>query len=443
MKAAKSAAAQLLSALFVAGALVLSPCMAWGSGDSDVRTSPTIYRIRIEGSINPGISQFFMRALSTAQASGAACLVVELDTPGGLVSTLRDMIQAVMTSSVPVVVYVAPSGAQAASAGAILTLSAHVAAMAPGTNIGAAHPVGIGQKDEKDSVSGAKAENDIAAMARSIASERGKNATWAERAVRESVSATDREALELGVIDLVARDFDDLVQQLPSRITSLRPDTPFEVITLEPNLREQILSTIADPNIAYLLMMAGIAGLYFELAHPGAIFPGTVGAISLLLGLFALQALPVNTTGLLLILLSGLLLVLELFVTSYGILGISGTVALLLGSLMLFDTAETGIAVAMEVLIPTILAVGVFFALVIYLAGKAAIARPLSGSEGLIGETGTVHEPIGHKGGKVFVHGEIWNAVSEEFIEKGEEITVTGLKGLTLEVTTQKKGAKR
>ena len=423
---------------------VLAPSL-WGDDQKDKAWNPTdhsrIYLVKLKGSINPGAAELLKRALREADRGLATCLVIELDTPGGLVSTLRDMVQEVMASPIPTVVYVTPSGAQAASAGAILTIAAHVAAMAPGTNIGAAHPVNLGSGGEKDDTMKQKAENDLAAMARSVATERGRNAEWAEKAVRESVSASAREALELKVIDILAKDLSDLIQQLDGMTVSL-PGGPVklvisnpEIIQIKESLREKILRTIADPNIAYILMMIGMTGLYFELAHPGTIFPGTIGAICLLLGLFALQALPVSTAGLLLLLLAVVLFVMELVITSHGILGAAGLAALLLGSIMLFDTSKTGVSIDIGVLWTTLLGVGSFLAAITYLATRATLSRPISGAEGLIGEKGLVRKTVGKRGGKVFLHGELWTAVSEETIPVDTEVKVIDIEGLKLRVS--------
>jgi membrane-bound serine protease (ClpP class) len=407
---------------------------------------PTVCLVRLTGTVNPGMAELLRRALAEAQQGGAVCLIAQLDTPGGLVSTLRDMVRDIMASPVPVVVYVAPSGARAASAGALLTIAANVAAMAPGTNIGAAHPVDLGKGSGEDETMAKKAENDVAAMARAVATERGRNAVWAEDAVRESVSASATEALELNVIDILARDLDSLLTQLDGievvmqgKKTRLALEDPL-LLEVKESLREKVLQTIADPNIAYILMMIGVTGLYFELAHPGTILPGTAGAICLLLGLFALQTLPVSATGLLLLLLAVILFVLELFVSSNGILGLSGLVALLLGSLMLFNTPRTGVSIAAEVLWTTFISVGSFLGAVVYLATRASLSKPLSGMEGLIGERGSVTEAVGPKGGRVFLHGELWTAISEEDIPTGVEIRVVGFEGMKLRVSQDQGG---
>lgn len=407
-----------------------------------------ISSITLKGSINPGISKFLQRSIKEAEKNNADLLIIKLDTPGGLVSSLRDMVQMVLDSNVPVVVYVYPQGAQAASAGAILTLSAHIAAMAPGTNIGAAHPVNIDgsapgndeNATKKDkSVLSEKAVNDIAAMVRSIAQERGRNEKWAEDAVRKSVSASANEALELKAIDFIAKDMEELISKINGMEIKIKDKKIkistqiYEISEISENIREKILRTIADPNIAYILMMLGIAGLYFELSHPGSILPGTLGAISLVLALYAMQALPVETTGLLLIFLAFIFLISEFLVTSYGVLGITGIISLFLGSVMLYDTPNTGIAVSHTVLYPVIITFSLIVAFVIFITGKSFLKKTATGKEGIVGETGIVLDDFSEGRGKVHVHGEIWNAVSEtKELKKNDEVKVVAIKGLKL-----------
>ena len=281
--------------------------------------------IEMEGPINPGSAIYLTRGLQEAIKQGAALAVIRLDTPGGLASSMRTIVKEILNSPIPVVVYVGPKGAGAASAGVMITVAGHIAAMAPGTNIGAAHPVTAGGKDIEETMS-EKVVNDMASYARGIAENKGKNGEWVEKAIRESVSITAEEALENNVIDLVAKDIDELLQLLDGREVSL----PGGKITLKtadlkkvyyhPGFRDKILRTISDPNIAYILMMIGLAGVYFELAHPGAIFPGVIGAISLILAFFSFQTLPVNYAGLLLIILAIIFFIAEVKVASYGIL---------------------------------------------------------------------------------------------------------------------------
>jgi len=400
-----------------------------------------ILKIRLSGSINPGMLQYFRRAVKKAESQEAELLLVILNTPGGLVRTLRDMVQAVMTSRVPVAVYVAPAGAQAASAGALFTMSAHVAAMAPGTNIGAAHPVVPGSDAKDHSTMNQKMENDVAALARSIATERDRNVKWAEEAVRKSVSATAKEALALKIIDLTAKTEEELLSSVDGmEVRTTRGlmklhTARYSITEIAPVLREKIMMTVADPNIAYILMMIGAAGLYFELAHPGVILPGAAGAISLILGLFAMQVLPVNTTGLLLLLLALVLFLMELFITSHGVLGAAGLISLILGSLMLYDTPGSGVSLSASVMWPTVAVAGTFFMTIAFLAARAQFRRPQAGREALIGETGQVREETGPSGGMVYVHGELWRAVSDTPLETGTEIEVTGMSGMKLRVS--------
>ena len=408
-----------------------------------------VYLLSLQGTANPGSADFFERAIDEAEKQGAHAVLVELDTPGGLVSSLRNMIQRVLASRVPIIVYVAPQGAQSASAGALLTISAHVAAMSPGTEIGAASPVGLGGGGgEGDDTMKKKAENDLAAFARSIAEERGRNADWAEKAVRESIASSANEALKEGVIDFVAADRNELFAMLDGKqVETIDGEVTLDlkaaiVEEFTPTLQEQILIKLADPNLAYIFIMVGLAGLYFELANPGSIFPGVLGAISLLLALFALQALPVNVVGLLLIVLAVVFFGLELFVASGGILAIAGLVALFVGSLMLFNTAESGVSISMAVFLPVYISVSAAMLVIIWLVAKSTRMKLTSGPEQLLGEEGRVIHGISPgEPGKVFVHGEIWEAVSDEVIPEKEAVRVNGLKGLVLQVTKKQEKA--
>jgi membrane-bound serine protease (ClpP class) len=318
--------------------------------------------------------------------------------------------------------------------------------MAPGTNTGAAHPVAPGQDSKTDEIMKKKMESDVAAFARSIAQERGRNVEWAEKAVINSISATDKEALKLGVIDLIAKDTEELIKKLDGmEIKSTKEKKilkwdNIEVVRLEPNFREKVLLILGDPNIAYILMMIGLVGLYFELAHPGSFFPGTMGAISLLLALYALHTLSANLTGILLICFAGILLILELFVTSYGILGISGLVSLIIGSMMLFEAPYTGVSISRDVLWSTLGITSAFFFIILYLASRAIFSRPRSGTEGLVGERGVVKKKVGPRGGKVFIHGEIWNAFSDDEIPEGTEVEITAVHGLKIKIKKTEQG---
>ena len=397
--------------------------------------SGEIYVVKVSGTINPGLAGYLMRSMEKASMEGAGCLVIQLDTPGGLALSMRSIVMAMLASEIPVVVFVSPSGARAASAGVMITLAADIAAMAPGTNIGAAHPVTLGQK-KMDKTMGEKLVNDMVAYTKSIAEKRGRNSEWAEKAVRESVSVTEKEALELKVIDLIAEDLKDLLEKIDGRELkdkgTLHTKGVKRVILTE-GIRDKILKTLSDPNIAYLLMMIGMAGVYFELSHPGAIFPGVVGAISLILAFFAFQTLPVNYAGILLIALALILFILEMKVTSYGLLSVGGIISLFLGSLMLFEGDVPEMRLSWRVLIPTVIMVSGFFVAVAGLVFRSQISKPRTGDKGLIGEVGVVKERLA-PGGKIFVHGELWNAEAPEPIEAGAKVRVTGVDHLVLKV---------
>jgi membrane-bound serine protease (ClpP class) len=390
--------------------------------------------IELEGPINPGTAMYVVRGLDEAKKRGAELSIIRLDTPGGLASSMRSIVKAILNSPIPVVVYVGPKGAGAASAGVMVTVAAHIAAMAPGTNIGAAHPVTAGGKDIQETMN-EKVVNDMAAYARGIAEDRGRNGEWVEKAIRESVSITADEALQNNVIDLVAENIDQLIRLLDGwKVTLPQGEIVLKTQGLKkvfyrPGFRDKVLKTISDPNIAYILMMIGLAGLYFELAHPGAIFPGVIGAISLILAFFSFQTLPVNYAGLLLFALAIILFIIEVKVTSYGLLSIGGLISLTLGSIMLFDD----VGVSLELMMPTILLVGGFFVVVAALAYKAFRRKPMGGSEGLMGQVGVVEEAIDPEG-LVFVHGEYWRAMAGERLEPGEKVRVEGVDGLMLRV---------
>jgi membrane-bound serine protease (ClpP class) len=388
--------------------------------------------IELEGTINPGTAQFVTKGLKLAESDKHALVIIRLDTPGGLDSSMRTIVKSILNSSLPIVVYVAPRGARAASAGVMITVAAHIAAMAPQTNIGAAHPVSAGGKEINKTMS-EKVVNDMVAYVRSIAKERGRNQEWVEKAIRESVSITADVAVREKVVDLVAKDIDDLLALLDGRNITLNNDTltlktkGIGLVYVSPGWRDRILNTISNPNIAYILMMIGMAGLYFELSHPGAIFPGVVGAISLILAFFAFQTLPVNYAGLLLIALAIIFFIAEIKVSSYGLLSVAGLISLTLGSVMLFEN----VGVSLKLMMPTIVLIGGFFVVIAFLAFRAYKGKPTSGMEGLIGETGAVEETIDPVG-LIFAHGEYWKATSNEVIEEGENVRIIGSKGLKL-----------
>ncbi len=394
-----------------------------------------VYIIEISGSINPAVADFLKRGISQASEEVISCVIIKIDTPGGLAESMREIVKAIFASKVPVVAYVAPSGARAASAGVMITIAADIAAMAPGTNIGAAHPVGAGGKDIGGKMS-EKVTNDMVAQVKSIAEKRGRNVQWVEKAVRESVSVTETEALKKNVIDIVAKDLDDLIRQINGRKIEnkgvLKLDNPKKTI-IEESLRTKVLKIISDPNVAYILMMIGLAGLYFELSHPGAVLPGVVGGISIILAFFAFQTIPVNYAGFLLIILAIVFFIMEMKIASYGLLSIAGITSLLLGSLMLFEGNGTDMRLSWKVLVPTLTFVSGFFVVISGLVFKSQLSKPRTGASGLLGEIGVVKKPILQEG-KVFVHGELWNAISKDPIEKGAKVRVVKVENLVLEV---------
>lgn len=433
----RSALKTILPAVFAAALLL--PLFALGDhpgicGDREVLI------IELEGPINPGSATFLVKGLEEAERQGAGLVVIRLDTPGGLASSMRTMVKGILNSKVPVVVYVSPKGAGAASAGVMVTVAAHVAAMAPGTNIGAAHPVAAGGKDIQKTMS-EKVVNDMASYGRGIAQEKGRNAEWVEKAIRESVSITADEAVKKNVVDLVSANVDELLKALDGREIVIKGEkTTLSTADMtkrhyRPGFRDKILKIISDPNIAYILMMIGLAGLYFELAHPGVIFPGVIGAISLILAFYSFQTLPVNYAGLLLIVLAIILFIAEVKVASYGMLSLGGLVSMTLGSIMLFED----VGVSLRLMMPTIVLVGGFFVVVSALAYRAYRSRPISGMEGLMGETGVVRKTIDGEG-LVFVHGEYWRAVAGEKIETGSRVEIEGAEGLVLKVKRVGKG---
>ena len=397
---------------------------------------------KVEGVIGPVVSEFIVEAIHQAVADSAECLIIELDTPGGLDTSMRDIVKELMASEVPVVVYVSPSGSRAASAGAFVTLAAHVAAMAPGTNIGAAHPVAFGGA-KLDSTMVEKIANDAAAYIKTIAEKRGRNADWAEEAVRKSVSATEQEALELGVIDLVCPDVPALLDSLDGRRVVLasgervlRTDGAV-VKEISMGLRERVLSAISDPNIAYILMILGMYGLIFELSHPGAYLPGVVGGISLILAFFAFQTLSVNYAGILLILFAAILFIAEIMTPTYGVLTTGGVIAMVLGSTMLFDASAPFLKVSWGVILPAVAVTVLFFVFAIGMGLRAQRRKPSTGIPDLIGQVGEARTDIVGKG-TVFISGEHWRAVSDDPIHAGERVRVVGMDHLVVKVVKDK-----
>ena len=394
--------------------------------------------VSLQDSINPGTKDFLERAIKVSAEDQAECLVVLLDTPGGLMTTMRSMVQAIMNAPLPVVVYVYPSGAQAASAGVLITIAADFAAMAPGTNIGAAHPVS-GTGEDIPKTMNEKVMNDFLAFSRSVANERGRNADWVAKVIRESASITAAEAVANNVIDAVATDLDDLINQIDGYHVERKGFSKVLQVkglarrTLTPEWQDQILRVIGDPSIAYLLLMIGLAGLYFELSHPGTIFPGVIGGISLVAAAYALQKLPVNYAGFLFILLAVVFFILEIKVTSYGLLSLAGVLSLVVGSLMLFRVPGEIGRLSLSVLVPTVGVISAFFVTVATLAFRAQIRKPTTGKEGLVGTVGETRTDLNPEG-KIFVEGELWNAYADEPIPRGTKVRVMEIEDLKLKV---------
>jgi len=456
---------------------------------------PTVVRIVVDGPVSPVTADYILRGIDKALEEEASLLVVQLDTPGGLMTSTRQIVKALLGAEVPVSVFVAPAGARAASAGVFLTMASHVAAMAPGTNIGAAHPVNIGggnplapkkedreeeeppasdagseEKEEDEGEEGGDMEepepaeetgqderrlddesvmaqkiiNDTVAFVRSIAQERGRNADWAERAVRESVSVTEREALELSVIDLIARDTEELLEKADGRTVKVLGEevvldlAEARIVEFPMGWRHRILMALSDPNVAYILMMLGIYGLFFELSNPGVILPGVLGTIFLILAFFSFQVLPINYAGLLLILLALVLFILEVKVVSYGMLSVGGTVSLFLGSIMLFETVEPYYRLSLKVVLSMTALTVLFFLVILGFAVRAQRRKPTTGMEGLIGKVGVVTIPL-EPVGKVRIHGEIWTALADGTYPEGARVRVTGSEGMMLKVEEEKK----
>ncbi len=395
--------------------------------------------LTLSDSIQPASLRYLERGLEVADSSGAELTIIDLNTPGGLLTSLRQMTTAITTARRPVVVYVTPTGAQAASAGFFLLMAADVAAMAPGTNAGAAHPVGS-EGSELTKTMAEKVTNDAAALVRSLATQRGRSSEWAEKAVRESLSYTEREAVEKKLIDVVANDRAELlkwlngrtVKRFDGRSETLDTSAP-ETVAVDPNAGDRLLSVIAHPNIAYLLLLLGVVGIYFELSHPGVVLPGVLGGVALLLALFALSVLPVNYVGVLLILLGIAFFVLEVKVASYGLLTVAGLVSFVLGSLMLVRSPFPALRVGLAVVLPTAVAVAFVVIFLLSRVLRSHRQRPITGAEGLLGEIGEVAAAL-EPDGKVFVHGEYWDAHARSPLRVGEQVRVVRVDGKHLEV---------
>ena len=419
--------------LVIALLLMVWPANAFGSDG--------IIVVKVEGAINPVVAEFVANEIRSANTSSEELIVIRMDTPGGLDTSMRKIIKAIQSSKVPVASFVSPGGSRAASAGTFITIASHIAAMEPGTNIGAAHPVNLmgGGTGGQAKVMEDKVVNDASAYIRSLAEKRGRNTHWAELSVRKSVSISAEEAKRLNVIDLVVANLDSLVLALDKREVKLAGS----IVTLNTsgkninfkkmNSRQRILDIIANPNVTYILMMLGLVGLYLELANPGLILPGVVGSVSLILALYAMQTLPINYAGLLLIVLGVILMIAEVNVMSYGLLAISGAISIFLGSIMLIDSEDPAMQISKMVLYPTLGTTFLFSLGSIYLAKRAQQLATSTGIEGLLGEVGIVKETLSLEG-RVLIHGEMWKAESDTVISVGEKVSVEAVKGLKIKV---------
>lgn len=424
--------------------------------DENSPSQTEIWVLELDGVINPVAVSYISENIQEGEKAAIECLILKMDTPGGLMTSMRDIIKDILNAQFPVVVYISPRGAQSASAGVFITVAAHFAAMAPGTNIGAAHPVNIGGGgspfggEKPDSLQTKtmmeKITNDAVAQIRSLAHERGRNEEWVEEAVRKSVSVTENEALELGIIDLIAANETELIEYLDGKTAKLPSGEKVlsthnaRIVKRPLGFHRKILNIISDTNIAYLLLILGFYGLFFEIRSPGAIFPGVLGGIFLVLAFFAFQVLPINYAGLALIIIAIILFVLEISITSYGLLTIGGIISMILGSMMLFDV--TGVprelySVSLSVIIPVVIFTILFFVIALSFAAKAHKNRPTTGLEGIVGEIGEALTEIGDSG-SVEVHGEIWKASAPETIKKGTKIIVKSLDHMVLTVEEYK-----
>ncbi|THU41939.1 nodulation protein NfeD [Niastella caeni] len=399
-----------------------------------------VLSIKLDATINPATADFIHRAITVAQKEGSTCLLIHLNTPGGLLKSTRVIVSDILESPIPVVVYVAPGGAHAGSAGVFITMAAHIAAMAPGTNIGAAHPVSA--QGQMDTIMSTKATNDAIAFIKSIAAKRGRNAEWAAQAVRNSVSLTESEALEYNVINLIASNEQELLNNIDGKSITVSSGTVAlktknaSVRSLDMGLGEKILNILSDPNVAYILFLLGLYGLIFELYSPGAIFPGVIGGICIILAFYTMHTLPVNYAGLALIVFGVILFLLEIKIVSHGLLGIGGVISLLLGSMMLIRTDEAWSigSLSWSVIITAVAVTSLFFLFVVGMGLKAQRAKPALGLEAMIGEIGQSLSEL-NPAGTVRMHGEIWRAISASgLIPEGKKVVVTGFLNFTLQV---------
>jgi membrane-bound serine protease (ClpP class) len=401
----------------------------------------TVGLVNIDGAIGPATASYISRSIDEAGAQNMECLVIQLNTPGGLLDSTQKIVQSFLGSPVPVVVYVAPTGATAASAGCFITLAANVAAMAPATTIGAAHPVSIGGfpgggEEKPDETMKQKLENFSVSYIETIAGKRQRNVEWAKSAVKDSASITAQKALELKVIDLIAVDMPDLLQKLNGRLVDGKPlnTAGAQVTEVKMSPAERVFQKLWRPEVMFILMLIAIYGIIGELSSPGAILPGVVGAIALILALYLAAILPVNVAGLVLIALAMMLFMFDLYTPTHGVLTVGGIIAFLIGSLMLFNRADPLFRLSLTFIIPATLVTAAFFLFIIGKGMRAQLLPVKVGKETLIGKTVTVLTPVDSRTGRVFVEGEYWNAVSDAPIKEGEEAEIIALQGLTLKL---------
>jgi len=400
-----------------------------------------VHLITIDGVVNPVSMEFIIESVEKAGEEDAELLIIELDTPGGLMSSMHDIVKSIMAAEVPVAVYVSPSGSRAGSAGVFITMAAHIAVMAPGTNIGSAHPVTITGSQDTSEVMMEKVLNDAVASIRTVAEKRGRNADWAESAVRESANITESEALEKNVIDFVVPTVDSLLSAIDGLEVEVLDEKKIlntknsRLITFSMNWRQQMLDMLSDPNILYILFLLGISGLGLELYNPGAILPGVVGGICIILFLFAVQTIPVNIAGVLLIIFAVVLFLLEIKIPSFGLLSIGGVVSLVLGSIMLIDSPLPFMQISWQVIAGATIAFSLFFILAVGFVVRTFKRKPTTGREGLVGEEGIAIVSFKQEG-SVEVHGEIWKAIAKTQIKKGQKIIIESVdeKHLTINV---------
>ena len=407
---------------------------------SPVFAANQIVVVKISGAINPAVAEFVSQEIHQANKEKQMLIVLNIDTPGGLDTSMRQIIKEIQNSHVPVASYVSPSGSRAASAGTFITIASHIAAMAPGTNIGAAHPVNMmGGNNEQESTMDKKVVNDAAAYIRSLAELRNRNSHWAELAVVKSVSISAEEAKRLNVIDLIAGNVKALTLAIDGREIQTASGSMtlktgrLEIVYHEMSPRLKMLDIISNPNVAYVLMMIGVVGLYFEMSNPGLVFPGVIGAVSMVLALYAMQTLPIDYAGLLLVLLGALFFIAEIGVMSYGLLSIAGVVSIFLGSTMLIDSDDPAMQISQSILYPTLGLTIVFSIGIIVFATQTRNLKKQGGAEGMLGEMGIVKENL-NPHGRVLVHGELWEAECEGEIMEGEHVIVESVEGLKVRV---------